>query len=156
MVKLDETLDQATIVITNNVHLLCLKKGVIHSSSLSIIYATVYVISTKNWLIDNQQNPVSNKVAILLRKIVKMVEFDLGQMIYDDFVKHAEKVYKRYLMPFSSLIFQVIFKQNPRIVRTTEQHEKLMPKLKFSHKWLEGKHKVNEPEEQSKDDREGD
>ncbi|KAK5774977.1 hypothetical protein PVK06_042842 [Gossypium arboreum] len=36
-----------------------------------------------------------------------------------------------------------------RLVRPTEQFEKTTPELEFSHKWLEGKHAVNEPKEVS-------
>ncbi|KAH1072694.1 hypothetical protein J1N35_025022 [Gossypium stocksii] len=34
-----------------------------------------------------------------------------------------------------------------RLVRPTEQFEKTTSELKFPHKWLEGKHVVNEPKE---------
>ncbi|KAH1072278.1 hypothetical protein J1N35_024606 [Gossypium stocksii] len=67
-----------------------------------------------------------------------MVEFDLGQIIFDEIVKNAEKVHPRYQPPFSSLIFQVLHTKNPRIVPATTKFEKLVPQLRFSHKWLKG------------------
>lgn len=75
-----------------------------------------------------------------------MVQFDLSQMVYDEIIKHVEKVHEWYWMPFPSLIFQVLFKQNPCIFGATEHHEQLMLELKFSHKLLESKYTFNEPE----------
>lgn len=48
------------------------------------------------------------KVAVLIKKVVEMVELDLGQIVIYEVVKHAEKVHVRHLLPFHSLIFQVI------------------------------------------------
>ncbi|KAH1030169.1 hypothetical protein J1N35_025051, partial [Gossypium stocksii] len=44
--------------------------------------------------------------------------------------------YHHYLLPYPSHIFQALHSQKPRIVRETEQLEKPVLELKFSHKWL--------------------
>ncbi|KAH1121337.1 hypothetical protein J1N35_004497 [Gossypium stocksii] len=78
-----------------------------------------------------------------------MVKFNLGQLVFDEIVKNATKVHPRYMLSFPSLIFQIL--HNPRIVRATEQFKKPMPKLKFSHKWLKGKHAINDQEKEATD-----
>lgn len=80
------------------------------------MYVALYVIATRKWLPNSQKGSVSKRVAILLTNVVEMVEFDLGQMVFDEIVKHAKKVHLRHLMSFPSLIFQVLPNQSPRIV----------------------------------------
>ncbi|PPR97354.1 hypothetical protein GOBAR_AA23313 [Gossypium barbadense] len=86
----------------------------LHAFSLSIVYAAVFTIATRNWLLNSQ------RMAILLRKVVEMIEFDLA-------------FYKVLVALPPSLMFQVLY-------------EKPVPKFKFFHKWLEGKRVLNEPE----------
>lgn len=77
-----------------------------------------------------------------------MVEFNLSQIIYEEITKHVEKVHVSHLIPLPSLIFQIVQKQNHRIVRATEQLERTVVELKFSQKWLKGKHTFVAPEDQ--------
>ncbi|PPR96941.1 hypothetical protein GOBAR_AA23735 [Gossypium barbadense] len=84
-------------------------------------------------------------MAILLTKVVEMIEFGLGQIIFDGIVKFIEKIYNNFFLLYPSLIFQVLYTQNLSIVSATKQYEKVVLELKFLHKWFEGKHIVNEP-----------
>ncbi|KAL1104292.1 hypothetical protein V6Z11_D04G056800 [Gossypium hirsutum] len=94
MVELEESLDIIASIITNNVHLTWLDK--IRASSLTTVYAALFVITTRNWLPNSQRDAVSKKVAVLIRKVVKMVEFDLSQLVFDEVVRHAKKVHARH------------------------------------------------------------
>lgn len=103
-----------------------------------------FAIVTKNWLPNNQRDLSTKKVVMLLRKIVDMLEFDLGQLIFNEFFKFSKVNYKKYILPYLSLIFQVLFSQDSELVKPKETYEKIVSKLKFSCKWLEGKHVINE------------
>ncbi|XP_052485632.1 uncharacterized protein LOC105779196 [Gossypium raimondii] len=94
MVELEESLDIIASIITSNVHLTWLDK--IRASSLTTVYAALFVITTRNWLPNSQRDAVSKKVAVLIRKVVKMVEFDLSQLVFDEVVRHAKKVHARH------------------------------------------------------------
>lgn len=87
-------------------------------------------------------------MTILSRKPVEMVEFDLGQIIYDEITKHAEKLYVRHLLPYPSLIFQILYKKNSCLGRSIEHYEREVTELNFSPKWLEGKQSSTEPIDQ--------
>ncbi|KAH1097031.1 hypothetical protein J1N35_013952 [Gossypium stocksii] len=84
-------------------------------------------------------------MAILFQKVVKLIEFYLGELIFDEIAKYIENLITRLLSPYPYLIFQVLYSQNSRIVHATEQYGKPILQLKFSHKWLEGKHVLNKP-----------
>lgn len=80
---------------------------------LSLQFMLPYMLQQlgTGFLIASVIHSVSRKTAILLRKVVKMVEFDLDQTIFKEIVKHAEKVHGRSFLPFLSLIFQILHKQ---------------------------------------------
>ncbi|KAH1072273.1 hypothetical protein J1N35_024601 [Gossypium stocksii] len=122
--ELDESIDAIAIVVTNNLYLTCLKKYNLHASSLSTVYDALYAITIRNWHPNNQRDSFSKRVALLLRKVVVTTEFNLGQNFFDEIMKNAKK--------------------NPKIVQAIKQFKKLVLELKFSHKWLEGKHTVND------------
>lgn len=61
-------------------------------------------------------------------------------MVFDQVVSLAKKVHARNFLPFLSLIFQVLSLQNPKILKIVERCEREVFKLKFTIKWLEGKH----------------
>lgn len=46
------------------------------------------------------------------------------------------------------MIFQILQKQNHRIVRATEQLERTVVELEFSQKWFKGKHTFVAPKDQ--------
>lgn len=84
-------------------------------------------------------------MATLLRKVGIGVQFDIGDLIFGEICQHAKKVYSKPSLLYLSLIFQILFLQSDKIVKATEKYENMPLELKFSHKWLKGKHAPLDP-----------
>lgn len=72
-------------------------------------------------------------------KVRVEIQFDIGNLILHEICWHAQNVYSMLNLPHPSLIFQILFMQNDKVVKATQKYEKMPPELKFSHKWIEGK-----------------
>ncbi|PPR93956.1 hypothetical protein GOBAR_AA26715 [Gossypium barbadense] len=119
-----------------------------------------YVSLTKNNIIEEQNideksfgdhaiNSILEKNGLLIstrfvKHYVKQVVLDfyanLLQNVSDPTIKFCHKVYVELSLPCPSLIFQIMFLQNDKIIKSTKKYEKMPQELKFFHKWLEGKH----------------
>ncbi|KAH1045524.1 hypothetical protein J1N35_036308 [Gossypium stocksii] len=60
----------------------------------------------------------------LLWKIYDATWFNLGKLIFQKIIKHADRVYARLCLLFPPLIFQNLFKQNSKLVLATKKYER--------------------------------
>lgn len=74
------------------------------------------------------------RTIVLIRKAMDMIEFDLAQLVFDQVVSHAAKVHVRHLLPFLSLIFQVLAIKNLKVMKIAKRCERVVPEFKFSPK----------------------
>lgn len=63
-------------------------------------------------------------MVVLLSKVVKMVEFNLSQIIFDEITKFVGVFYEKFLLPYFPLIFRILFSQEFEIVMPKETYEK--------------------------------
>ncbi|KAH1033560.1 hypothetical protein J1N35_045734 [Gossypium stocksii] len=74
----------------------------------------------------------------LLRKICDVIQFDLGELIFEEIIKHTNFVYPMLCLSFLSLIFQILCNQNPEIVLATEKYERKPIELSIHTSGLKG------------------
>lgn len=72
------------------------------------MYVAFYAIAIRNWLPNSQKDSITKRVVVLLKKVVEMVEFDLGQLIFYEITKFDSVYYEKFLLPFPSLIFKIL------------------------------------------------
>lgn len=53
------------------------------------------------------------------------MQFDIGDLIFVEIYRHAKKVNNKLSLPYPSHIFQILFVQNSKIVKTIEKYEKM-------------------------------
>jgi hypothetical protein len=84
-------------------------KGYLKSSSLTGLYFILYKISCYNWLPTNNLSIVLQDRAFLFFKFWGGLSFNLGNLIFNDVVRHAEIIsHNTSLMPHPCLISEYL------------------------------------------------
>ena len=109
------------------------------SSTLSLKYSILQKIALSNWFPFLHKTYVTKDLAILLFLIGTSESFDIGKWLFEIIVHNAKYKHASGILPFSSLIFEVLMLQK-NILEENEILESPSTPLRISHKLFESKH----------------
>ncbi|XP_057418508.1 uncharacterized protein LOC130712704 [Lotus japonicus] len=119
------------------------KKGLLPSGKLTTKYVVLFKIGCANWMATNHLSGVTAPLSKMLYLIGTGGEFDFGQLVFEQTLKHAGSYAVRLPSLFPCLLSEIIVQQhphNPHVVRANEpQGKKPMP-LKFAYRLFSGTH----------------
>ncbi|XP_057444148.1 uncharacterized protein LOC130736326 [Lotus japonicus] len=92
-------------------------KGLLPSGKLTTKYAILFKIGCANWMATNHLSGVTPPLARILYVIGTGGEFDFGKLVFDQTLKHAGSYAVRLPILFPCLLFELIVKQHPHVVK---------------------------------------
>ncbi|EXB28409.1 hypothetical protein L484_002217 [Morus notabilis] len=105
----------------------------------SLKYSTLHKIAMENWLPSFQSTRVHKQLAKVLYFIRIWVPFDVGLLIFEEIVSHAEVTSSKPAIPFPSLVYGILMPHHN--IKTYEDVlEPPTEPLRVSQKLREGKH----------------
>ncbi|XP_057416161.1 uncharacterized protein LOC130710807 [Lotus japonicus] len=95
-------------------------KGLLSSTHLSVKYAILNRIGAANWAPTTHSSDVSSGLAKLIYLVGTQTQFDFGEYVFAQTMKHAETFAVRLPIGFPCLICGIILSQHPQILRDDE------------------------------------
>ncbi|XP_057426236.1 uncharacterized protein LOC130719637 [Lotus japonicus] len=110
------------------------KKGLLPSRKLIAKYAVLFKIGSANRMTTNHLSGVTAPLAKMLYLIGTGGEFDFGQLVFDQTLKHAGSFAVKLPILFPCLLSEIIAHQHPNVVRADELQDKKPLPLKFDYR----------------------
>ncbi|XP_057418311.1 uncharacterized protein LOC130712496 [Lotus japonicus] len=116
------------------------KKGLLPSGKLTAKYDVLYKIGTANWMATQHMSGVTPPLARMLYLIGTRGDFDFGNLVYEQTLKHAGSFAVKLPILFPCLLSGLIVHQHPNIVKVDEPLGKKPLPLKFDYRLFAGTH----------------
>ncbi|XP_057452427.1 uncharacterized protein LOC130744251 [Lotus japonicus] len=116
------------------------KKGLLPSGNLTAKYVVLYKIGTANWMASQHLSRVTPPLARMLYLIGTGGEFDCGNLVYEQTLKHAGSFAVKLPILFPCLLSGLILQQHPNILCADEPLGKKPLPLEFDYRLLVGTH----------------
>ncbi|XP_057422398.1 uncharacterized protein LOC130716211 [Lotus japonicus] len=115
-------------------------KGLLSSTYLSVKYAILNRIGAANWAPTTHSSDVSSGLAKLIYLVGTQTQFDFGEYVFAQTMKHAETFAVRLPIGFPCLICGIILSQHPQILLDDEVPSKKASLLTIDSRLLAGAH----------------
>ncbi|XP_057452843.1 uncharacterized protein LOC130744698 [Lotus japonicus] len=115
-------------------------KGLLSSTYLSVKYAILNRIGAANWAPTTHSSDVSSGLAKLIYLVGTQTQFDFGEYVFAQTMKHAETFAVRLPIGFPCLICGIILSQHPQILLDDEVPSKKASLLTIDSSLLAGAH----------------
>ncbi|XP_057443218.1 uncharacterized protein LOC130735136 [Lotus japonicus] len=115
-------------------------KGLLSSTYLSVKYAILNRIGAANWAPTTHSSDVSSGLAKLIYLVGTQTQFDFGEYVFAQTMKHAETFAVRLPISFPCLICGIILSQHPQILLDDEVPSKKASLLTIDSRLLAGAH----------------
>ncbi|XP_057447913.1 uncharacterized protein LOC130739593 [Lotus japonicus] len=133
-------LDRAANTLTGKLVKKWPNKGVLPSGKLTAKYVVLYKIGTTNWMTTQHLSRVTPPLAKMLYLIGKGGEFDFGNLVYEQTLKHASSFAVKLPILFPCLLSGLILHQHSTILRADKPLGKKPQPLKFNYRMFTGPH----------------
>ncbi|XP_057442747.1 uncharacterized protein LOC130734394 [Lotus japonicus] len=115
-------------------------KGLLSSTYLSVKYAILNRIGAANWAPTTHSSDVSSGLAKLIYLVGTQTQFDFGEYVFAQTMKHAETFAVRLPIGFPCLICGIILSQHPQILLDDEVPSQKASLLTIDSRLLAGAH----------------
>ncbi|XP_057443912.1 uncharacterized protein LOC130736077 [Lotus japonicus] len=115
-------------------------KGLLSSTHLSVKYAILNRIGVANWAPTTHSSDVSSGLAKLIYLIGTKAQFDFGEYVFAQTMKHAETYAVKLPIGFPGLLCGIILSQHPQILFADEVPSKKASLLTIDYRLLAGAH----------------
>ncbi|KAH6807819.1 hypothetical protein C2S51_028927 [Perilla frutescens var. frutescens] len=100
-------LDEVAAELTGGNHCAWLSGHSLIVSDLSVKYSILHKIAVRNWFPSTHNSTIRKPLGLLLFKVGTRVEFNLGQLIFEHVVAHAESSRSQQPISFPGMIFSL-------------------------------------------------
>ncbi|XP_024019818.1 uncharacterized protein LOC112091154 [Morus notabilis] len=137
--NLEVDFDKVISELTASVRCLWNNETSFPAADLSLKYSALHKIAVENWLPTFHTTGVHKQLANVLYFIGTVVPFDVGLLIFEEIVSHAEVTSSKPALPFPSFVYGILMSQQN--IRTPEDVLELPTKpIRISQKLRECKH----------------
>ncbi|KAH6766759.1 hypothetical protein C2S52_017742 [Perilla frutescens var. hirtella] len=109
------------------------------ASDLSVKYSILHKVVVRNWLPSTHDSTVGKSMALLLFTIGTRSEFNLGLLIFENIIAHAESTRTQPPVGYPGLIFSIIMAQHD-VVSANDVYAPVAQPLSISHKLFSSQH----------------
>ncbi|XP_057443586.1 uncharacterized protein LOC130735691 [Lotus japonicus] len=117
-----------------------LVKGLLSSTHLSVKYAILNHIGAANWAPTTHNSDISSGLAKLIYLIGTKAQFDFGEYVFAQTMKHADTFAVKLPIGFPCLLCGIILSQHPQILLVDEVPSKKASLLTIDYRLLAGAH----------------
>ncbi|XP_057425844.1 uncharacterized protein LOC130719229 [Lotus japonicus] len=115
-------------------------KGLLSSTHLSVKYAILNRIGAANWAPTTHNSDISSGLAKLIYLIGTKAQFDFGEYVFAQTMKHADTFAVKLPIGFPCLLCGIILSQHPQILLVDEVPSKKASLLTIDYRLLAGAH----------------
>ena len=116
------------------------KKGKLSAGKLSVKYAILHRIGTANWVPTNHTSTVAISLGKFLFAVGTQLNFNFGNYIFDQTVKHSESFAVKLPIAFPTVLCGIMLSQYPNILNNIDSVKKRESPLSLHYKLFEGTH----------------
>ncbi|XP_010556249.1 PREDICTED: uncharacterized protein LOC104825589 [Tarenaya hassleriana] len=96
------------------------RNGKIPITCLKFESRVMQLIGKTNWLLTRRSDVIQDELALLIFKLLRKEDVNLGRIIYSHILSRAADMRMRYLLPHPCLIQSIIVRQSPEILADSE------------------------------------
>ena len=112
----------------------------IRSSHLTSRHSILQKIIMYNWLSTTHRTVITKNFSPLLLQMGMKIKFNLGRLVFEHILGHAENAAYQKALGYPSLIYGILLAQKPDIVALANILGPSANELRISHKLYEGHH----------------